>query len=48
VSSPQVHQNILFLEKIAIRENGKTKIENMPSARTLWKARSFLLPASAV
>jgi hypothetical protein len=39
VSSPQVHQKLLFLKKIALGENCKTKIENMLSARTLWKAR---------
>jgi hypothetical protein len=38
VSSPQVHQNLLFLKKIALGENGKTKIENMLSARKLFIA----------
>jgi hypothetical protein len=33
VSSPQVHQNLFFLKKIALGENSKTKVENMPSAR---------------
>jgi hypothetical protein len=42
VSNPQVHQNLLFLKKGAVEENGKTKIENIQSATTLWRARRLL------
>jgi hypothetical protein len=43
VSSPQVHQNLFFLKKIALGENGKTKIENMLNARMLCKARRIFI-----
>jgi hypothetical protein len=48
VSSPQVHQNLLFLKKSAVEENGKTKIENIQSARRLGKQEGYFLPARAV